>query len=190
MDTEPTYIAFDGWQRLASGSVATVLQKCKARLDADQTTARLLIFEEQTGKQRDFDFRGSLGEVLERVVPKPVRIGPGRPRLGVISREVSLLPRHWEWLEAQPNGASAALRRLVGDARKRKPGESNVRAVIDATCRFMTVIGGNLPGFEEACRALYARDVSRLKDVIGDWPKDVRGYVLGRMECLEHERAS
>jgi hypothetical protein len=47
-----------------------------------------LIFHDQTGKQVDFDLRGSIREVLERVAPKPVRTGPGRPRLGVTSREV------------------------------------------------------------------------------------------------------
>jgi uncharacterized protein len=88
----------------------------------------------------DFDFRGSIEDVLTRVAPKPERTGPGRPRLGVISREVSLLPRHWEWLETQSNGASAALRRLMDDARKHDPGEAEVSLAIQATGRVMTAL--------------------------------------------------
>jgi hypothetical protein len=96
----------------------------------------------------------------------------------VISREVSLLPRHWEWLETQPNGASAALRRLVDDERKRDSGQSPSRAAIDAAGRVMTAIAGNLAGFEEAYRALYARDIARMEQCMKDWPQDVREYLL------------
>jgi hypothetical protein len=96
----------------------------------------------------------------------------------VTSREISLLPRHWEWLETQPNGASATLRRLVDEARKRDSGESRTRAAIDATGRVMTAIAGNLPGFEEAYRALYARDPMKLAQQVKAWPRDVREYLL------------
>jgi hypothetical protein len=146
-----TYIAFLGCKCIANGGLEAVLRTCKEQQDA-------LIFHEQTGKQVDFDFRGSIEDVLARVAPKPERTRPGRPRLGVISREISLLPRHWDWLETQPAGASAALRRLVDDARRNDP--------------------GNLPGFEEATRVLYARDKTRLADCIKDWPEDIRAYVL------------
>ena len=122
--------------------------------------------------------RGSVGEILNRVAPKPERAGPGRPKLGVTSREVSLLPRHWEWLETQPNGASATLRRLIDDRRKQDGGESEVRAKIEAVGRVMSAIGGNLPGFEEAYRALYARDREKLAEQIKGWPQDLRDYIL------------
>jgi len=92
----------------------------------------------------------------------------------VIAREVSLLPRHWEWLEQQPNGASAAIRRLVDEARKRDPGEQQARAAIRAADRFLTAMAGNLPGYEEASRALYARDKKRFHELTRDWPRDIR----------------
>ena len=164
-----TYIAFIGWKCIANGPLEAVLRACKEQQDA-------LIFHQQSGKQIDFDFRGSIDDVLARAITKPERIGPGRPRLGVISREVSLLPRHWDWLETQPAGASAALRRLVDDARRNDPGDA---LAIQATGRVMTALAGNLPGFEEASRALYARDQTRLAEYVKDWPEDVRTYVLG-----------
>jgi hypothetical protein len=168
-----TYIAFVGSRCIANGPLESVLQACKTQL-AEQ----FLIFHEQTGNQVDFDFRGSIQDVLARVAPKPERTGPGRPRLGVISREVSLLPRHWEWLETQRAGASAALRRLVDEARRHNPEEAQVSLAIQATGRVMTALAGNLPGFEEASRALYARDRTRLAECVKDWPQDVRGYVM------------
>jgi hypothetical protein len=109
-------------------------------------------------------------------VPGQPRSGPGRPKLGVVSREVSLLPRHWEWLEQQPNGISAALRRLVDEARKANAAKDRVRAATEAAGRFMTVVAGNLPGFEEALRALYAHNEARFEEEIHDWPNDVREH--------------
>ena len=133
----------------------------------------ILIFEDQTGRQVDFDLRGTLEEVLARVAPTR-RAGPGRPRLGVVSREVSLLPRHWDWLEQQPNGISAALRRLVDEARKRDPDEERARLAREAASRFMTAIAGDLPGYEEASRALFAKDHERFSQRIAAWPEDIR----------------
>jgi hypothetical protein len=173
-----TYTAFLGWKRIATGSQEEMLRQIKTCLEAGPSDEPLLIFEDQTGTQVDFDLRGSIEEVLERVAPKPLRTGPGRPRLGVISREISLLPRHWEWLEVQRSGASATLRRLVDEARKQGSAESDGRRAIEATGRVMTAIAGNLPGFEEAYRALYARDHVRLEQWVKEWPKDLREYVL------------
>ena len=155
-----------------------MLRQIKTQLGDKPSDESLLIFEDQTGSQVDFDLRGSIEDVLDRVAPKPLRTGPGRPRLGVISREVSLLPRHWEWLETQRSGASATLRRLVDDARRQDTAGSDGRRAIEATGRVMTAIGGNLPGFEEAYRALYARDQGRLEQWVKEWPADLRQYVL------------
>ena len=173
-----TYTAFLGWKRIANGSQEEILRQIKTHLLDKPSDESLLIFEDQTGTQVDFDLRGSIEEVLERVAPKPVRTGPGRPRLGVISREISLLPRHWEWLEAQRSGASATLRRLVDEARKPDTAGTDGRRAIEATGRVMTAIAGNLPGFEEAYRALYARDHGRLEHWVKEWPQDLREYVL------------
>jgi hypothetical protein len=137
----------------------------------------VLIFENDTGRQVDFDLRGSPEEVLAAAVaPQPKR-GPGRPRLGVVCREVSLLPRHWEWLERQPQKASGTLRRLVEAARKNDSGETRSREILEAADRFMWSIAGNLAGFEEAGRALYARKWSTFDELINSWPQDIKEHV-------------
>jgi hypothetical protein len=110
-----------------------------------------------------------------------VRQGPGRPRLGVVSREISLLPRHWEWLEAQPGGLSATLRRLVDEARRQEPQSEQARQRRDATSRLMWALAGDLPGFEEASRALFASERGRFTDLLASWPADLRGYLLARL---------
>src|SRR5690349_25048434 len=121
-----TYAAFAGDRTIAAGELEGVLTKVKQRLDKNDIE-QLLIFDEQTGRQVDFDFRGTLEEVLERELPQPAAQGPGRPKLGVVSREVSLLPAHWAWLEEQPNGISAALRRRGDEASKKDPGKQGAR---------------------------------------------------------------
>jgi hypothetical protein len=173
MNSESTYAVFIGTNLLAAGSLREVLAAMRPRFDQDRGTL-FLVFEDQTGKQVDFDLRGTLDEVLARYEPAPARVGPGRPKLGVVAREVSLLPRHWEWLEQQPSGASAAIRRLVDEARKRNPGEQQTRLAIEAAGRFLTAMAGNLPGYEEACRALYARHRDKFDHQIRDWPADIR----------------
>lgn len=176
MDEETrTYTAFAGHRRVASGDLPSMLRGTKQRIDGGETD-RILIFEDDTGRQVDFDLRGTLDEILSRVLDKP-KAGPGRPRLGVVSREVTLLPRHWEWLEQQPNGSSAALRRLVDEARKRAPGPERARRAREAASKFMWAMAGDLPGFEEASRALFGKDRARLGVLIRGWPEDVRAHV-------------
>src|SRR5690349_13947365 len=172
MEEERTYTVFAANRLIASGPLATVLPRLKTWTHRN-TAALPLIFDDQTGKQVDFDLRGSTEELLARAMPAP-STGPGRPRLGVVSREVSLLPRHWEWLEEQPNGASGAIRRLVDDARKRNPGEQQARSAIEAAGRFLSAMAGNLPGYEEASRALYARNKKRFHQHTREWPRDIR----------------
>lgn len=175
MEKEPTYTAFAGETLVATGPLATMLPAAKTQYDAGGNHL-LFIFEDQTGKAVDFDLRGSLEQVLARALPRPAPAGPGRPRLGVVSREISLLPRHWEWLEQQPNGASAALRRLVDEARKREPGKQRARMTADAAFRFMSAMAGNQPGFEEAVRALYAGNQADFGAHVGPWPRDIRAH--------------
>lgn len=167
-----TYSAFVGERLLVSGPLETLLRRVKAHVDRSGEDD-LLIFEDETGRQVDFDLRGTADEVVPRALPKP---GPGRPKLGVVSREVSLLPQHWEWLEAQPHGISATLRRLVDAAKKREPDVARARRAQDAALRFMTALAGNREGFEEACRALYAGDGDRFASFVKRWPKDVRAH--------------
>jgi uncharacterized protein len=171
------YTAFAGHKRVATGSLEELLAQLKRHLDRGGD-ASVLVFEDETGRQVDFDLRGSLEEVLARATPTPPRQGPGRPKLGVVSREVTLLPRHWEWLEQQPNGISAALRRLVDEARKASPDKESARLAREAAGRFMWAAAGDLPGFEEASRALFAGDRERLRDLTREWPADIRSHLL------------
>lgn len=161
-----THTAFFGPNRLAAGSLADIALAVRDHPGA-------LIFEDETGKQIDIDTRGSEAEIRARFA-LPVR-GPGRPRLGVTAREVTLLPRHWEWLGRQPGGASVALRKLVETAsREPKALRNQVR---DAAYRFASAMAGNAPGFEEAMRALYAGKRKKFHRQLEEWPPDVRTHL-------------
>lgn len=189
-----SYTAFAGLRCIATGALEQTVLTAKRHADTG-TTEPLLIFEDRTGTQIDFDLRGTPDEVRARLAAHPHfapatapgtgRSGPGRPRLGVVSREVSLLPRHWSWLVEQPGGASAALRRLVDEARKRDPAHDDARRAREAAGRFLWAVAGDLPGFEEASRALFARDDARLAGIVSTWPPDVGGH-LARL--LGHDR--
>jgi hypothetical protein len=167
---------FKGFNRIASGTLPQVAVIIK---DISQGGG-LLIFDNQSGHQIDLDTRGTPEEISVRygdqTAPEPR--GRGRPRLGVVAREVTLLPRHWDWLGLQPGGASVALRKLVEEAGRASGDRDRVRAAQDAAYRFMAAIAGNLPGFEEATRALFAYDRRRFCDLIASWPEDVRDYAV------------
>jgi hypothetical protein len=181
MPPPQTYSAFSEDRLIAFGSLATVLSAAKLYIDSSEDP-QLLIFEDRTGRQVEFDFTGTVEEVQARALPPPQRTGPGRPKLGVVSREVSLLPRHWEWLEDQPQGISAGLRRLVDEARKRNPGELRARKGREAVNKFMTAIAGNRVNYEEASRALFAADNARFEELTAEWPEDIRAHLLRVLE--------
>jgi uncharacterized protein len=151
-----THTSFSGFDRLASGSLAEVYA-------ASRHDTGALIFDQDTGRVVDIDPRFPPGEDAAR---------PGRPKLGVVAREVTLLPRHWDWLAAQPGGASVALRKLVEEA-SRNP-RAQQRARRDAAYRFATALVGNAPAYEEAMRALYAGQAEDFAAHIEAWPTDVR----------------
>jgi hypothetical protein len=182
-----TCSAFTGSKRISRGSLREVALKAKAVLARDRW-AQVLIFDDLTSEQIEVDFRGSAEDVLRRIpesatedTPKAVctEAGtrrPGRPKLGVVAREVTLLPRHWEWLAAQPGGASVALRKLVEQARKQGTGREQRRLALNAAYRFMSVMAGNEPGFEEATRALFAGKQQEFQKLTKAWPGDVRQH--------------
>jgi len=190
--TDP-HTAFAGHRLLAAGALADVALAVKRAIDAGSEAA-ILVFDDQTGKQVDLDLRGDEAAVAQRhgVRAEPLAAdipaeaatdeaqprGRGRPKLGVVAREVTLLPRHWDWLGAQPGGASVALRKLVEQARRDNEAQDRRRERQEAAYRFMSSMGGNLPGFEEATRALYAGDRARFEQQIAAWPADVRGYAM------------
>jgi hypothetical protein len=142
-----------------------------------------LVFSDATGNTLDFNFQGSEKDVLKRLEvfvtdDGPENPGPGRPRLGVVSREVSLLPRQWEWLASQSGGASAILRRLVDEAKKKSLEGNSIKQVQEKTYKFMSAIAGDLKGFEEAIRALYKKDKKGFLLHMQDWPPDVKAHTL------------
>jgi len=186
MQQQQSCTAFRGTARIASGPLSEVALKAKAVLDADET-ARVLIFDDSTAHPVEVDFRGTPADVLRRLeksvsaaaeTAKPRR-GPGRPKLGVVAREVTLLPRHWDWLNRQPGGASVTLRKLVEEARRGSSAKDSVRRSQEAAYRFMVALAGNEAGFEEAARALFAGNKERFDQQIQTWPADVRDHARG-----------
>jgi len=171
-DTSTNCTAFLGSRRIASGDVASVARAVKAQL-SDDDAACVLVFDDETSRIVELDLRGCLADVESRYSSSPARAA-GRPKLGVVAREVTLLPRHWDWLARQPGGASTTLRRLVEEARKSHAGRDQVRAAQESAYRFMSTMAGNLPGFEEAARALFAADQAGFTARMETWPADVR----------------
>jgi hypothetical protein len=181
-----TFTAFEGQRRLVSGPLGEVALAVKR---AEQRAAeRVAIFSDTTGRPIDLDLRGSDDEIVARLpaTPGPAATeataseprGRGRPKLGVVAREVTLLPRHWEWLTTQPGGASVALRKLVEAARRANGDRDRSRAARDAAYHFMSAMAGNLPDFEEASRALFADERRRFSSLIAAWPDDIRDHIV------------
>ncbi|MEZ0222354.1 MULTISPECIES: DUF2239 family protein [unclassified Tardiphaga] len=182
----PPFSAFAGPKLLASGPLAEVAIAIKIATGA--IADPIVIFDNATGKSLDIDLRGSHREVVARL-PQPTTIEPetdapaeprgrGRPKLGVVAREITLLPRHWDWLGAQPGGASVALRKLVENARRASGDRDRQRAARDAAYHFMSTMAGDRPGFEEASRALFAGDRRRFTELIANWPVDIRDHIV------------
>ncbi|WCM20086.1 DUF2239 family protein [Paraburkholderia bryophila] len=201
-----TCTAFEGHRRIASGSLPDVALAVKAVLVRGEQ-APVLIFDDITSQPVEFDLRGTSEEIVARLVGQPgdsgaaseaaaseptaepaaepatakqddTPRGRGRPKLGVVAREVTLLPRHWDWLNGQSGGASVALRKLVEAARMASEDKDRRRAAQESVYRFMTALTGNLPDYEEATRALYANDRPRFAAIVAAWPDDVGAHVL------------
>lgn len=194
--SSPKYTAFHGGNRIASGDLDHVALKTKHLIDAGQSSL-IVIFDNASGRIVDLDFRGTTDDVLKRMAAMTgdaasdgrgdAPRGPGRPRLGVIAREVTLLPRHWDWLNTQPGGASVALRKLVEEARRTHAGHDRTRQAQEAAYRFMSAMAGDRPGFEEAARALFAGKRERFDEQIAQWPVDVTEHLRLISEGAFHE---
>ena len=196
---------FQSGRCLASGRLSEVALPMKAALDASARSLQappVLLLDDTTAEVIDLDWRGTPKEVLARLkamlatTPDPATAGvsdepdnaapdpgaapargPGRPRLGVVAREVTLLPRHWDWLATQPGGASVALRKLVEVARRDSETRDRVRHASAVAYRFMSTIAGHEAGFEEASRALFAGDQAGFDVLIAGWPVDVQHHL-------------
>lgn len=171
--------AFVGPKIVASGSLEDVTAAVRELLQRNPTVAPL-VFEDATGRPIDLDLR----DTGDDTVPRP----PGRPKLGIVAREVTLLPRHWDWLNRQPGGASVALRRLIDEARHASPAGDRLRRGREATYRFMTALAADEPGFDEAARALFAGDGARYYALLEGWSEDLRFYAgLLAVDAFEEE---
>jgi hypothetical protein len=173
--------AFLGDTLCARGSLETILPALRAVRDDPRP---LVVFDDGRGAVVDLDLRDlpsaipvPSGSATVAVVTTPSAPGRGRPKLGVVAREVTLLPRHWEWLATQPGGASVTLRRLVDEARRATQGADAQRARVERVYRVLVVLCGDRPGFEEASRALFAGDFARFNTLAAVWPTDVRIYL-------------
>lgn len=201
-----SYTAFSGHRRIASGPLQAVALVVKQSTETG-AAGPVLLFDNATGRSVDIDTRGSEDEVVTRLsqrattsvlaeagrferpqqpAPDPVGTGArvseprgrGRPKLGVVPREVTLLPRHWEWLATQPGGASVALRKLVEEARRTHAEKDRRSKAQERAYHFMSAMAGDMPGFEEATRALFANDQQRFRELVAAWPDDVRDHAI------------
>jgi hypothetical protein len=194
----PSYTSFNRHKRIAFGSLTVNALAVKHALASD-VPSPLLTFCDQTGQVVDIDMRGSDAEMLARLPPDGYPLqgnesvlisseesgeprGRGRPKLGVVAREVTLLPRQWDWLAAQPGGASVTLRKLVDEARRANVDRDRQRRANECAYHFMSTMAGDMAGFEEASRALFANDAAKFHQQTEAWPSDVRDYV----RCLAY----
>lgn len=183
------WIAFLGQQSLACASPQEVVQALMQHGEAAQMA---LVFDAITSAPIEVDLRGDLAQVLARL-PRPSAqpmteqdVAPttnegrsvGRPKLGVVAREVTLLPRHWDWLATQSGGASVVLRKLVEEASRSSKEKDWQKQRIEAAYRFMSAIAGNERDFEEVSRALFAYDLSKLSQLLAFWPTDIAKHVM------------
>lgn len=194
-DSSVSWIAFDRDRCLARGAPERVAAAVWRHLDANPD-GQPLTFDAVTGHPVEIDLRGTLAETLARLpaagdsalsaaalapmtaVEGGLPRGRGRPRLGVVPREVTLLPRHWSWLADQPGGASVALRKLVENAIRENRALDALRSGREALFRFMNAMAGNAPGFEAAVRALFAGDRSGYEAALAQWSPDIRAHCL------------
>ncbi|MEO6293234.1 MAG: DUF2239 family protein [Burkholderiaceae bacterium] len=199
--------AFEGSRCIAAGELKDVALHAKHAVDAaasSLTPAAVLIFNDATSEVIELDWRGSVDEfaakfallaqqldaptpqteteVVTEIVTEPTAAkaenkGPGRPKLGVVPREVTLLPRHWEWLATQTGGASVALRKLVEVARRTSEVKDRVQRASAVGYKFMSTMAGHETGFEEASRALFAGDQAGFEAITASWPADVQTHL-------------
>lgn len=201
--------AFADTEQFAAGLLIDVALAIKAA-EGDRPDASILVFDDASGSVVDLDLRGKTAEIVVRLTERERREattaktqtasdtdaeprGRGRPKLGVVAREVTLLPRQWEWLSAQAGGASQVLRRLVDDARRSDGGQTQAKAAREAAYRFLNALAGDFPGFEDAIRSLFAGEEQDFAERMNAWPPDVRRHALklatGSYRPITHQGA-
>jgi uncharacterized protein len=186
--SDPTWVAFEHHRRTARGTPGDVIAALGQRL-AEHPDAMPVVLDATTSERIELNWRLPPDGLLALVpapppatagdeAPEEPARGPGRPKLGVTAREVTLLPRHWDWLARQPGGASVALRKLVQSALREGSAADTKRRATDAAYRFMATVAGDLPAYEEVSRALFAGELERLRSLVSGWPADVSEQLL------------
>jgi len=186
------FTLFTGHIRVASGRLDQLALSAKRAIESNSDGA-VLIFDNHSGRNIDIDIRGTDKQVLARLQPSTAMLVPdaendadtgneqrgrGRPKLGVVAREVTLLPRHWEWLATQAGGASVVLRKLVEQAKKAGSESSMIKQAQERAYHFLQAIAGDMPGFEEATRALFKHDRQAFENLISSWPGDIKDHAM------------
>jgi uncharacterized protein len=167
-EPEASWTAFEGTRRIAA-------------IDGGSAEP-IMVLDDRDAQRVEIDFRHGIDFILARLPKATPKIDPdaprgrGRPKMGVVAREVTLLPRHWDWLNRQPGGASVALRKLVDEARHTHRVRDRIRQSQEAAYRFMSIMAGDRPFFEEATRALFAGNHVRFDAMTGSWPVDIRDH--------------
>lgn len=178
------YVVFQGTRLIARGNM---LETALAVYNAykDKTSAPVVALDSVTSELAEPDLRGGEDGIRARYgVEADLHETKtrGRPKLGVTAREVTLLPRHWEWLESNHSGASAKLRELVETAMRASAGKDRQSHAVESLERFTNALAGDLPNAEEVSRAFYK---GRMKDVIkltADWPSDLLEHYIKLVE--------
>lgn len=192
----PLWIVFEHHRRLAHGEPAGVIAAVQQRLAAEPE-ALPLVLDAVSSERIELDWRTPAAQLLAQL-PAPAAAdesdeaagsdaprGPGRPKLGVTAREVTLLPRHWDWLARQPGGASVALRKLVQSAMREGGSAEAQRRATEAAYRFMSIVCGDLPQYEEVSRALFAGDLARVDALAAHWPADVAAHLRSLLTRID-----
>lgn len=180
--------AFIGTKILKTGPLIEVVLAMKEEVAKDKF-AHILCFLDETGAMVDFDLSGTNEQVIAKLLANNTQETKeeqkaettnapksGRPKLGVTAKEVTLLPRHWEWLAAQRGGASATLRRLVELAAKDSISIETRKSAQNATYRFLQNIAGDFENYEEVLRAIFADDFEKMRKLMQNWPQDIQNY--------------
>ncbi|TBR43539.1 DUF2239 family protein [Marinomonas agarivorans] len=192
------YSAFLDTRLLAAGELTTVITQIKQQFPDREA----LLVETNSCKRLEINWQGSVEDVLARIDAMPqaeplssdliapatpkthIKSKRGRPKLGVVSKEVTLLPRHWEWLSKQSGGASVTLRRLVDQARQENSLEDEIKLRQEQIYNFISFFAEQLPNVEETMRALYRQDRSLFYRSIKNWPTDIRRFCEDRFIAI------
>ncbi len=171
--TDQGYSLFAAHARLAQGPLAIV---ALAASEAQAARQCVLVFNDADGSVVDLDLRGDTVDIAARYhIAAPAK-PRGRPKLGVVAKEITLLPDQWDWLSQQSGGASATLRKLVLAAQRGNAATDTKRMASERCYRFLYAIAGDLPDFEAACRALFATNAQAFEGFLAGWPVDIASY--------------